>query len=211
MSPTTIGPFPNYLSSVESLLGTAMSGSEIDIYVDGPDHGSLAKLPLHLKVHEALRAAKARGAKVRLLLPAKLAIVSRANPDYNDGTLLPRIMTTPGFRELSQAQPSVPEAETFDQVPFQIDAYMRLRLVDFSDDVAFLPEKEEGPTVFLWRVDGSVIYVSLPKKQNTPGEAFSTSDPSEVGLLIDMFNRYWQGATKPDDLPPCSAGLIIPD
>lgn len=200
MPPSSVGLFPDYLSSVVNLLNRAMSGSRVDIYVDGPDHGSLADYKLHREAHEAIRAAKARGAKVRILLPVKLARVSRANPDFNYGKHFPQVKGTPGFKEFFQAQqPWVPEAQTREELDLSVDAYMNVRLQDYFGwnlGIAFLSEnKDEAPMVFMWRVDNCVVYVPVPQERNKAAEAFLSSDPTEIRLLGEVFDRHWELAS----------------
>lgn len=201
MPRSPVGLFPDYLTSVVNLLSKAVSGSEVDVYVDGPEHGSLADYKLHRDVHKAIREAKERGAEIRIMLPARLARVSRANPDFNYGEHFPRLKGTPALKEFIGAQkPWIPDAETSEELDLSVDAYMNVRLKDFLDwglRVAFLSEKEEEyPRVFMWRVDGCVVYIPLTQEPNSAAEAFVTSDPTEVRLLLEMFDRHW-GSARP--------------
>ncbi len=198
MPATLVGVFPDYLSPVANLLGAATSESNVDILVDSPDHGSLANFKLHHDAWEAAKAAKTKGAEVRLLTPAKLPTISRANPNYNDGQKYPGLKDTPGFKEFSRALPGIPEPATSDESELYIYEYMKNLLWEFLDCGARVALFSKGPEdefrVFMWRVDDRAIYVSVPP--TGPAEARLASDSAEVQVLVDMFERRWNSATE---------------
>ena len=199
MPPVSVGLFPDYLSSVVRLLTTTVLDSAVDIYVDGPDHGSLQDRRLQREVHSNIGAANERGAQVRILLSAPLARISRVNPDRDRVEDFRALKGTPGLEEFLAAQrPMLPRPETPDEVKLSVDAYMNVMLKDYFDwdlPVGFLSgEADDRPRFFLWRADGQVIYVPFPDERHFLAEGYLVTG-RDVQPFVNLFNHHWGLAT----------------
>jgi hypothetical protein len=193
----SLGPFPDYLIAVSRLLDQVESGNSVDIYLDGPDHGSLGDYGLHLQVRHSIKNAAVKGAAVRMLLPNELARVSRANPQLEYWQQFERVKETPGFKQFFEGQYSwFTQARSREEMEVCIDTYMQVVLQDFiASNVGLKRLREDAePLPFLfWRVQSEVIYVRLPQTPKEPAEARWTSTAEDVDLFVSRFTALWNG------------------
>lgn len=197
MSTRFVGPFPENMKAIISLLDKA--NRTIEILVDFPGYGQFSALDSHIAYLEKLIRARQRKVKVQIIgYQLALATKERAEqfPDCPPDQWT-QIAASQNFHEYFNF---------FTDLPRPNDSKM-LRQALVRRDVALFDElrgkgvewkfHQETAAFFLWLVDGAeAIFTFKNVGRKDVGLSFRTRDGNLVRQFKEIFSRRWTNARE---------------